>query len=73
MSGNILSDKWDYSKAGGRGGIRTLETLRPTRFPSARTRPGYATLPRIGTLERTRTSDLQVRNLTFYPLNYEGV
>ncbi len=31
---------------GGRGGIRTLEAvLPPTRFPVARTRPGYATLP----------------------------
>ena len=32
---------------GGRGGIRTLEAvLPPTRFPVARTRPGYATLPK---------------------------
>jgi hypothetical protein len=32
--------------SGGRGGIRTLEAvLPPTRFPVARTRPGYATLP----------------------------
>src|SRR5919112_145905 len=33
---------------GGRGGIRTLEAvLPPTRFPVARTRPGYATLPSV--------------------------
>ncbi len=31
---------------GGRGGIRTLEAvITPTRFPVARTRPNYATLP----------------------------
>ena len=30
---------------GGEAGIRTLETFRPTRSPSARTRPGYATSP----------------------------
>ena len=30
---------------GGEAGIRTLDTLRYTRFPSARTRPGYATSP----------------------------
>jgi hypothetical protein len=34
--------------SGGRGGIRTLEAvLPPTRFPVARTRPGYATLPSV--------------------------
>ena len=32
-------------KDGGEAGIRTLETLRFTRFPSARTRPDYATSP----------------------------
>ena len=32
---------------GGEAGIRTLETFRPTRSPSARTRPGYATSPQI--------------------------
>ena len=30
---------------GGEAGIRTLDTRRYTRFPSARTRPGYATSP----------------------------
>ena len=34
-----------HGKNGGEEGIRTLETLRPTRFPSERTRPGYATSP----------------------------
>src|SRR3990167_3565040 len=32
---------------GGEGGIRTLETFRFTRFPSVRTKPGYATSPRV--------------------------
>ena len=30
---------------GGEGGIRTLDTLRYTRSPGARTRPDYATSP----------------------------
>src|ERR671911_521755 len=47
----IKASRWLTTRAlpgagGGRGGIRTLEAeLPPTRFPVARTRPGYATLP----------------------------
>ncbi len=47
MSGPALGATGD--EGGGRGGIRTLEAeLPPTRFPVARTRPGYATLPGVG-------------------------
>ena len=42
----ILCRRMRSQTGGGRGGIRTLEAvLPPTRFPVARTRPGYATLP----------------------------
>ena len=40
--GAVINHKID----GGEAGIRTLETLRFTRFPSERTRPGYATSPK---------------------------
>src|SRR5215204_109665 len=52
---------------GGRGGIRTLEAvLPPTRFPVARTRPGYATLP------RRRGWDSNPRRLITSPLFESG-
>ena len=36
-----------WGRNNGEAGIRTLDTLRYTRFPSARTRPGYATSPKF--------------------------
>src|SRR5262245_62457221 len=50
--------------SGGRGGIRTLEAvLPPTRFPVARTRPGYATLPAA---ERVGFEPTEARHLTAF-------
>src|SRR5262245_33200433 len=50
--------------SGGRGGIRTLEAvLPPTRFPVARTRPGYATLPGA---ERVGFEPTEARHLTAF-------
>ena len=45
-------------KKNGEAGIRTLETLRSTRFPSARTRPGYATSPNFESLSPEGAKDL---------------
>ncbi len=42
-SKNLLIAQEVFS--GGEGGIRTLDTLRYTRSPGARTRPDYATSP----------------------------
>jgi hypothetical protein len=54
----------EWEGRGGRGGIRTLETvLPPTRFPVARTRPGYATLPRA---ERVGFEPTEARHLTAF-------
>ena len=55
---------------GGRGGIRTLETVSPpTRFPVARTRPGYATLPSVS---GRRGWDSNPRRLVTSPLFESG-
>jgi hypothetical protein len=44
-SKNLLIAQEVFS--GGEGGIRTLDTLRYTRSPGARTRPDYATSPSV--------------------------
>ena len=53
---------------GGRGGIRTLEAvLPPTRFPVARTRPGYATLPEVAAIRRLIASAGSAERVGFEP------
>ena len=42
-----------YYLFGGEGGIRTLDTLRYTRFPSVRTRPTMRPLQNLGPEFRT--------------------
>ncbi len=59
-----LFAEWEFG--GGRGGIRTLEALiTPTRFPVARTRPYYATLPVDGA-ERVGFEPTEAINLTAF-------
>ena len=61
----ILCGRVRSQTGGGRGGIRTLEAvLPPTRFPVARTRPGYATLPKSAIGYRLSSVGLSFHRLT---------